>query len=172
MSLNYFHRNSGCYTNSVVTSSVIPIFPNTLIPSVDIKLVFLMKTANHFLFLYFGFWLIFTQAIRLSVTKDKTDVLPGCSYNTIRFQRSLLIHWGRVRHICVGKLTTIGYYLNQWWNIVNWTLGNKFQWNVTRNLNIFMEENTFENVVCEMLSISSRLQCVKATDLIKNDQFI
>ena len=50
--------------------------------------------------------------------------------------------------------------LNQCWNIVNWTLGNKLQWNFNRNSNIFIEENAFENVVCEMLSISSRPQCV------------
>ena len=53
------------------------------------------------------------------------------------------------------------HYLNQCWNIVNWTLGNKHQWNFNRNSNIFIEENTFENVVCEMLFISSRPQCVK-----------
>ena len=55
------------------------------------------------------------------------------------------------------------HYLNQWCNIVNWTLGNKLQWNLNRNSNIFIEENTFENVVCEMLFISSRPQCVKGS---------
>ena len=57
--------------------------------------------------------------------------------------------------------TAPSHYLNQCWNIVNWTLGNKLQWNFSRNSNIFIEENTFENVVCEMLFISSRPQCVK-----------
>ena len=49
-----------------------------------------------------------------------------------------LTHWGRVTHICISKLTIIGsdndllpcwcqsHYLNQCWNIVNWTL----QWNL------------------------------------------
>ena len=63
-----------------------------------------------------------------------------------------------------------GHYLNQCWNIVNWTLGNKLQWNFNRNSNIFIEENTFENVVCEMLFISSRPQCVKHS-WIKNHLF-
>ena len=49
-------------------------------------------------------------------------------------------------------------YLNQCWNIVNWTLMNKLQWNSDRNSNIFIQENTFENVICEMASIIS--QCV------------
>ena len=84
-----------------------------------------------------------------------------------------LTHWGRVMHICIGKLTIIGsdnglsvtwmapsHYLNQGWNIVNWTLGNKLKCSLKRNSKFFIEENTFENVVCEMLSISFRPQCV------------
>ena len=38
-------------------------------------------------------------------------------------------------------------------SIVNWTLGNKLQWNFNRNSNIFIQENVFENGVCEMPSI-------------------
>ena len=32
------------------------------------------------------------------------------------------------------------HYLNQCWNIVNWTLGNTFQWNFYRNQYIFIQE--------------------------------
>ena len=45
-------------------------------------------------------------------------------------------------------------------NIVNWTLRNKLQWNVNGNSNIFIEENTFENVICKKMSLSSWPQCV------------
>ena len=57
-----------------------------------------------------------------------------------------------MKHICVGKLTIIdsdnglshgrhkSHYLNQCWNI---------------------QENAFDNVVCEMVSILSRPLCVK-----------
>ena len=38
------------------------------------------------------------------------------------------------------------HYLNPWWNIVNLTIGNKLQWNLNRNLHIFIQENAFENV--------------------------
>ena len=31
---------------------------------------------------------------------------------------------------------------------VNWTPGNKFQWNLNRNSIIFIQENALENVVC------------------------
>ena len=47
------------------------------------------------------------------------------------------------------------HYLNQWWNIVNWTFRNKLQWNFNQNFNIFIEENTFQNVVCAMSAILS-----------------
>ena len=83
-----------------------------------------------------------------------------------------ITHWGRVTHICVSKINIIGSDNGLspgrrqaiiWTNagIVNWTPRNKFQWKVNRNSNIFIEENTFENVVCEMLSILSRPQCDK-----------
>ena len=31
-------------------------------------------------------------------------------------------------------------------NIIDWTLRNKFQWNIDRNSYIFIHENEFENV--------------------------
>ena len=51
--------------------------------------------------------------------------------------------------------TTPGHYLNQCWSIVNCTLRNKLQWNLK------IQENAFENVVCEMASILFRPQCAK-----------
>ena len=44
---------------------------------------------------------------------------------------------------------------------MNWTLRNKLQWNFNRYSNIFIKENASENV-CEMASILSRPQLVKA----------
>ena len=45
------------------------------------------------------------------------------------------------------------HYLNQWWNIVDWTLGNKLQWNLNRNLYICVNENPSENVIWKMRGI-------------------
>ena len=82
---------------------------------------------------------------------------------------STLTHWGRVTHIWVSKLNIIdssvawsepSHYLNQCWIIVNWTLGNKLQWNLNRNSSIFIQENAFECVVCETAAILSWPQCV------------
>ena len=53
------------------------------------------------------------------------------------------------------------HYLNQCWDIINWALRNKLQWNFNRYWYIFIQESSFENVICEMASILSRPQCVK-----------
>ena len=68
------------------------------------------------------------------------------SVNCMCLWANHLTHWGRVTHICVSELTNHhwfrqwlvawpapSHYLNQCWNIVNWTIGNKFQWNINRN---------------------------------------
>ena len=49
----------------------------------------------------------------------------------------------------------ISHYLTQCWLIVNWTLGNKLQWNSNWNRKLFIQENAFENVVYVMVTILS-----------------
>ena len=75
-------------------------------------------------------------------------------------------------HICVGKLTIIGsdnglspgrqaiIQTNDGILLIG-PLRNKFQWNLKQNWCIFIQENAFETVVCEMASILSQPQCVK-----------
>ena len=41
------------------------------------------------------------------------------------------------------------HYLNQCWSIVNWTLRDKFQRNLNQNSNISIQENAFENAICQ-----------------------
>ena len=48
------------------------------------------------------------------------------------------------------------HYLNQCWNIVNQTLRNKLLWKSIPNTKLFIHENTFENVICEMAAILFR----------------
>ena len=51
------------------------------------------------------------------------------------------------------------HYLNQCWNVVNWTPRNQLQWNRNRDSYIFFQENAFENAsekrqqFCFILSI-------------------
>ena len=73
-----------------------------------------------------------------------------------------LSHWARVTHICVGKTSQLCFrYWLVAWNIVNLNLMNKIQWIPKWNSYIFIQENAYENVVCEMAAILPRPQCVK-----------
>ena len=54
------------------------------------------------------------------------------------------------------RLTAPSHYLKQSWLIVNWTLRNKFQWYFNRHSIISIEENAFENVVCDFPGKLSR----------------
>ena len=75
----------------------------------------------------------------------------------VLFYLHCLSHWGRVTHICISKLTIIVsdnglspnqrqaiIWANDGCNIVHWALGNELQWNLNRNLHIFIQENLFE----------------------------
>ena len=81
-----------------------------------------------------------------------------------------ITHWGRVTHICVGNLTIIGPDKGLspgrrqaiiWTNAGILLIGPWEQTSVKfyRYSNIFIQENAFKNVVCEMAPISSRPQC-------------
>ena len=54
------------------------------------------------------------------------------------------------------------HYLDQCWNIYNSTLRDRLRWNCNRNSYIFIQENAFETVFCEMATILSRPQYVNA----------
>ena len=67
-------------------------------------------------------------------------------------------HWSR---LWLVAWSAPSHYLNQCWNVVNWTLRIKFKWNFNRNAHIFIQANAFQKVVCKMSAIVSRPQCVK-----------
>ena len=50
--------------------------------------------------------------------------------------------------------------------------GNTFQWNLNRNLNIFIQENAFQNVVWEMSAMLSRLNGIMAVgnEIVRDDK--
>ena len=70
------------------------------------------------------------------------------------------VNWTSLVQTTTWRLVP-SHYLNHCWNIVTWTLRNKFQWNLNRTSCIFMHENTFGNVVRKIVIILSRSQCVK-----------
>ena len=108
---------------------------------------------------------------------------PGHQYP----QCWLNIHWSRVMHIYASNLTNIGSDnglspgrrqaiiwsrdRSNCWDIVNRTPRNKLQWNLNPNPNIFIEENTFDNVVCEIPAILCRPQCVNKLTLRQNGHY-
>ena len=99
--------------------------------------------------------------VRRSALKD-SRVRLECALLTHCY--ALQTHFSTAREWLVAW-TAPSHYLNQCWDIVNWILGNKLQWNFNHNSNIFIQENAFENVVCEMASILSQPQCVNTRDV-------
>ena len=75
---------------------------------------------------------------------------------------------GWVMHICVSKISITGSdngfapSRRQWWNIVNWTLTNKLQWNFSRHSNIFFQNkaNLRDLIAATGLVISNWIQIV------------
>ena len=49
-----------------------------------------------------------------------------------------------------GHWSVPSHYLNQWWNIVNWSPRIKLQLKFSRSSHIFIQENAFENVIWEI----------------------
>ena len=104
----------------------------------------------------------------MAITKYKINQqypMVGQKCCGISSHPSCLTHWGRVTHICVGKLNTIGSDNGLSpgrrqaiiWTIAGilliGTLGTNLSEILIGNSNIFIQENAFENVVCEMASI-------------------
>ena len=78
-----------------------------------------------------------------------------------------LTHWGRVRHICVGKLTigsdnglSPGQSQAIIWNndrlLRTGPLGTNFSEILVKKSHFFFQENASENIVCELAAILSR----------------
>ena len=89
---------------------------------------------------------------------DSSDVIDNFATSDI-----YLTHWGRVSNLGIissdnGLLPDRRHYLNQCWDIVDWILRNKLQWNF--NSCIFSQENVFKNVVWKKTAILSLPQCV------------
>ena len=90
---------------------------------------------------------------------------------------TILIHWDRVTHIRVNRLTNIGSDNGLspdrrqaviWTNagiLLIHTLGTNFSEILMRNSYISMQENAFESVVCEMKKILFRSEYVNTIDL-------
>ena len=143
---------------------------------VAVQYVLVLKHSRYWFSVY---WIIVCSQKRILLTHMHTYTHTRIQHTHTRTfilvfskQQTCLTHWGRVTHVCVSKQghhrsrkwlvawSAPSHYLNRWWNIVNWTLRNKVQWNRKQNSCIFIQENAFENVVWKMAAILSRPQCV------------
>ena len=87
------------------------------------------------------------------------------------------LHW---RHMSVmasqitGNWTVwlIICYLNLWWLIINWVLGNKLKENFNEMVTILCRQSAFENIVCKMATIFTRPQCVKYSQILSTTPVI
>ena len=78
--------------------------------------------------------------------------LPSWSQMSKFFGRcNLLTHWQ-----WLVAWSAPSHCLNQCWDIVNLTLRNKLQWNINQSAKLFIHQNVFENVICEIASVLSR----------------
>ena len=100
-------------------------------------------------------------------------ILTLFALNELGAVGKILIHWGRVTHICVGNLTIIGSDNGSWpdhrqviiWISAGILLIGSFGTNFSEIYNIFIQENAFESVVCRMAAIMYRPQCVKVSSV-------
>ena len=94
------------------------------------------------------FWNSMT-AKPLTLHRNSNEVFDYCVLQCIcRVQTLTLMAWAAPSH-----------YLNQFWNSVNWTLGDIFQRNYNQNKKVFIKQNAFENVVWKMAVVLSWPQC-------------
>ena len=107
---------------------------------------------------------IFIQACIWNVIWKMATILPWPqNVNSLRASDAYMCrifhhHWFRWWLV---TWSAPSHYLNQCWNIVNWSITNKLQWNFNCKYYIFIQENAFKNVGCEMSAILSQPQCVK-----------
>ena len=121
-----------------------------------------------YVLIFIGIWVDLWWQLCLSCQQlfcrvvDPINISVSCQY---------LTHWGRVMHICIGKLTIIDSDNGLspvrrqtiiWTNdgmLLIWPLGTNFSKKITRNSYIFIQINAFESVLSEMLVILSWPQC-------------
>ena len=88
-----------------------------------------------------GKWRPFWLGLNVIISLDNKSNGPSLLGYSRQVLSVYLTHWGHVTHICVSNQSHHwwpSHYPNQCWNIVNWTHGNKLQWNLNRNSYTFM----------------------------------
>ena len=82
-----------------------------------------------------------------------------CSLNLLWPSDAYMRRWSVI--VSDNGLSSPNHYLNQCWNIINWTRRYKHQWNLIEMDTFFLQENAFWKCRLQMAAILSRRQCVK-----------
>ena len=112
---------------------------------------------------------------RPSKLQKLRESLPKCMEPNPQSPSARRVRWSPCRQICNPEFcgphlwplpcqswawflacSVSSHYLKKCWLTINWTLGNKLQWNCNWNSNTFIEDS-FENVVCNFHSINGIL---------------
>ena len=80
---------------------------------------------------------------------DNEIITPQCRIICVSEWGQHWFRWWLVAYLAPS------HYLNQCWVIVNWNLRNKLQRNLDQNTKLFINENAFEIIICEMAAILS-----------------
>ena len=123
----------------------------------------LYKHSHHHNFLCSNFSWCTEFALQIQLVKNVASFLSQFKYEITQTVIVTLIYSSPScddAGDCDSKCAAPRHYLNQHWLIVNWTVRNKYRCNLNQNKNIFIQENAFENIVCEMTAILSRPQYV------------
>ena len=116
------------------------------LPTSQLLWTYLLKVVLYVCCIIWSMWHCGLCRVSMMVADGLAAIWLQDILALIQYEYTLLTHWSRVSHICVCKLTIIvtwpapSHYLNQCWNIVNWTLRNKLQWDLNRNSLTFSSE--------------------------------
>ena len=97
--------------------------------------------------LWFSYW---QDGHKIVLSKDQGHWL---SCNSQLFSFSLRAISFNITILSCWYWSAPSHYLNQCWDIVNWTPKNKLQWNFNRNSYIFIKKIPFQNLVWKMAAI-------------------
>ena len=103
------------------------------------------------------------------VYKNVVAVIPKVSFNSSPPSSAYMRQetGSALVQVMACRLTAPSHYLSQYWLVVNWTLRNKLHWYFNRQSIICIEENAFENVVCDFPAKLSRGRWVNWQTLAK-----
>ena len=79
-------------------------------------------------------------------------------FNSLRLSDAYNHHWFRKWFV---TWSAPSHHLSQCCNIINSNLRSKIKWHLTWNSYIFIQDNAFENIACEMVAVLYRPQWVK-----------